>query len=381
MDLEKIFQGPPTPAKWRMLGDYLKGRKLYAGEGIKITDSSSSGYLIEAKKKREIRQSQPPPFSVLSLRRIPESDPVQYAAQLQEGWVITRDTVTGNDAVSFDEVFIGGQPMSTRPRPEITLTNGDFVMCNFTTNADGYVTGFPTIEVGADTPSVHHEPASGEGSGYAGDYWVKLFKFDINAGAPTITVYQQSDIEHQRLWTGRNVGGARYIHKEWSGADDTYDFRTLEQFIPTGGTVPDYGKVIVDAVGDEFLDANDAIKFSCISERDESPQINVDDDGAGTITIKGNNKSGSLYWEYCEEESGSAGETLLTWEDGLITNVNPNPSFKAGCAGLPSGYNGDMLYNLNGNWVVLSNPGAVPAGDDHWELWHDGTSPAWQSVP
>ena len=271
--------------------------------------------------------------------------------------------------------------MSTRPRPEITLTNGDFGVCNFTTNADGYVTGFPTIEVGADTPSVHHEPASGEGSGYAGDYWVKLFKFDINAGAPTITVYQQSDIEHQRLWTGRNVGGARYIHKEWSGADDTYDFRTLEQFIPTGGTVPDYGKVIVDAVGDEFLDANDAIKFSCISERDESPQINVDDDGAGTITIKGNNKSGSLYWEYCEEESGSAGETLLTWEDGLITNVNPNPSFKAGCAGLPTGYNGDMLYNLNGNWVVLSNPGAVPAGDDHWELWHDGTSPAWQSVP
>ena len=135
------------------------------------------------------------------------------------------------------------------------------------------------------------------------------------------------------MWTGRNVGGARYIHKEWSGADDTYDFRTLEQFIPTGINAPPYGKVIVDEVGDEHDAVNDSIKFSVISE-DLEGEIEVNDDGAGTITVRGNRKSGSLYWEYCEEdEYGSAGKTLLTWEDGLITNVDPLPVIKAGCKG------------------------------------------------
>lgn len=382
MDLESIFQGPPTPYKWNLLGQYLKGRKIYAGQGIDVTDSSGSGYIISAKSKREIRQSQAPPFSVISLRKIPESDPVEYALTLQEGWVIERDTVVGNDAVLFHEVSVGADPMSSRPRPEVMVESGDFVSVHFDTDTEGHVTGTPIIDVGIEKDSDHHQPPSGEGTGAYGSYYVKLLKFDITDGAPVITVYQQSDVEHSRLWTGQNIGGARYIHKQWDGATDTYDFRTLEQFVPTGGTVPDYGKVIVDPVGAEFDAVNDSIKFSCISEKYEDPQVNVDDDGAGTITIKGNNKSGSLYWEYCEEDDeGNLGETLLTWSDGLITNTNPNASFKAGCAGIPTGYNGDMLYNLNGDWVVLSNPGAVPPGDDHWELWHDGTTPAWQSVP
>ena len=382
MDLESIFQGPPTPYKWNLLGQYLKGRKIYAGKGIDVTDSSGSGYIISAKNKREIRQSQAPPFSVISLRKIPGSDPVEYALTLQEGWVIERDTVVGNDAVLFHEVNVGPDPMSSRPRPEVMVEAGDFVSVHFDTDTEGHVTGTPIIDVGTDKDSNHHQPPSGAGAGAVGSYYVKLLKFDITDGGPVITVYQQSDVEHSRLWTGQNIGGARYIHKEWDGATDTYDFRTLEQFVPTGaGTIPPYGKVIVDPVGDEFDDVNDSIKFSVISEHEEG-EIEVNDDGAGTIKIRGNNKSGSLYWEYCEEDDeGNLGETLLTWQDGLITNTNPNVSFKAGCAGLPTGYNGDMLYNLNGDWVVLSNPGPVPAGDDHWELWHDGAAPAWQSVP
>lgn len=380
-DLYSIFQGGYTANKWRLLGEYLKGREISAGEGIRLDDSSSSGTIISAPPKREVRQSQAPPFSVLSLRKVPDSDPVQYAAQLQEGWVIDRDTQQGSDAVVFYEVNLDGVPMSTRPRREILLENEDFVMVNYATDVNGHPSNTPTITKGVERNSDHHQPPSGESAGSAGNYFVKLFKFTIIGGAPTVTVYQQSDIEHSRLWSGRNVGGARNVHKERDGSDDKYDFRTLEQFIPTGENAPPYGKVIVDEVGDENDAVNDSIKFSVISE-DLEGEIEVNDDGAGTITVRGNRKSGSLYWEYCEEdEYGSAGKTLLTWEDGLITNVDPLPVIKAGCKGLPTGYNGDMLYNLNGNWVVLSNPGAVPAGDDHWELWHDGTSPAWQSVP
>lgn len=385
MDLETIFQGRMTPQKWRMLGDYLKGRGVVAGKGITIDDSSGSGVIVSAKSKREIKQSQPPPFSVISLRKVPDSDPVEYAAQLQEGWVIERDTLQGNDGVVFHEVEIGGDPMSDRPRPEVTLTDGDFVMVQFDTSETGYVTGTPEIIVGAEQDSDHHDPPSGEGEGATGSYYVKVLKFEIDAGAPTLTFYQQSDIEHPRLWTGRNVGGARYIHKYWDSAAERYDFRTLEQFEPTGGTVPDFGKIIVDPVGDEIDAANDAIKFSCISEKDEDPQIQVDDDGAGTITIKGNNKSGSLFWEYCEEnEEEETGETLLTWEDGLITNVNPNASFKAGCGeSLPSGSSGDILYHDGTDWVALTKPNKALITDGTYETYrleHDGDFPAWGGV-
>lgn len=373
MDLYTIFQGGYTENKWRLLGEYLKGREITAGEGIRIDDSSSSGTLISAPAKREIKQSQPPPFSIRSLRAVPESDPPQYAAELQEGWVIERDTLQGNDGVVFHEVNINAVPMSTRPREEITLEDGDFVMVNFDTDSEGHVTGDPTIIVGSEQTSNHHQPPSGEGAGYGGSYYVKILKFDINEGAPVFTVYQQSDIEHPRLWTGQNVGGARYIHKEWDGTTDTYDFRTLKQIEPSGRT---FGKVIVDAQGAEFDDVNDSIKFSAIAERLSSPQINVDDDGAGTITIEGNNNSGSLVWEYCEEnESGETQETILTWDDGLITSANA--SFKAGCAGLPNGYEGDILYHNGTDWVVLPNPGGNPNGEFH-VLTHTGINPEWR---
>jgi len=379
MDLHDIFQGRHTDYKWRMLGEYLKGNQINAGKGIKIENSSSSGSIISAIPAREKNQSQAPPFSVTTLRKIPEQS--QYAAELQEGWVIMRDTQNGSDAVKFYEVNIGSSPMSTRPRPEITLSHDDFVMVKYTTDEEGHVTGTPIIEVGAEQDSVHHNPASGAGTGSGGTYYVKIFKFTLSSGAPVLTVYQQSDIEHTRLWAGRNVGGARYIHKDWDKDADRYDFRTLEQFVPTGNNVPDYGKVIVDAVGDEDLDTNDAIKFSCLAEKDESPQVNVNDDGAGTITIEGNNKSGSLVWAYCEADAqGNTQETLLEWEDGLIT-TQQGGTITAGCgSGLPSGSSGDILYYNGSTWVTLAKPATTNANGEGYVLTHVGGStvaPDW----
>jgi len=376
MDLHQIFQGGYTDFKWRQLGEYLKGKQLSAGAGIKLETSTSSGSVISAKEPRQIRQSQAPPFSVLNTRA---TSSATWSVELQEGWVIERHTKydSATDAIEYHEVEINGQPMSSRPRQEIDLENNDFVYVEYETDEEGFLNTTPTIKHGATVQnSTHHQPPSGAGYGYGGTYRVKIFKFVNDNGSPKIVYYQQSDIEHTRLPTFRNVGGARYIHKKWEGSADRYDFRTLKQIEPTGRN---YGKVIVDFINNELDGQNDAIKFSAIAERYPQPQINVDDDGAGVITIKGNNNTGSLTWEYCEEEDGQTSETLLSWDDGLITSASA--SFKAGCVGLPTGSNGDILYNLNGTWTVLANPGAVPVGDDHWELWHDGNSPAWQSVP
>lgn len=314
MNLENIFQGQLTPYKWKLLGDYLKGQQIHKGKGIRLENSHTSGVTVSAVPFREVRQSQAPPFSVLSLKPVPDSNPKQFKAELQEGYVVERHTRSTADGVQYHECAIGGTVMSTRPRPEVTLEHGDYVQVYYETDEEGFVTSVPAIQVGAQSDSIHHQPPSGESAGSLGYYYLDLFKFEIDAGGPVIQYIQQSDIEHSRLWSGRNVGGARYIHKQWDGPDDRYDFRTLKQFEPTGRT---YGKVIVDPVGPEIDDVNDAIKFSAIAERATNPQVNVSDDGAGIVTVEGNGVNGSLRFEDC---IGTERATI-NWVDGLITTA------------------------------------------------------------
>lgn len=354
MDLQTIFQGPITPEKWRMLGRYLNGQTAQptTGMGQIMEKSGTSGVSISPKKQRQVKPTQSPPFSVLSCRKVPDSDPVEYALTLQEGWVVQRNTQTGVDGVTEFEPTIDGTTMSTRPRPELTVESGQFVACEYNTDDEGYIYDTPTITAGDEQDSDHHQPPSGAGSGATGFYWIKLFKFEITDGAPVFTYYQQSDIEHSRLWTGRNIGGARYIHKEFDGSADRYDFRTLEQVEPVGRT---FGKVIVDEVnGDEFDDANDSIKFSAICERDTNPQINVNDDGAGAVTVEGNDRDGSLTWTDCDTVSPTV-TTLLEWEDGLVT-TNGISNFTAGCGVSLPPYPTTEPASGN-NWVLCTTTG------------------------
>ena len=317
MEIHEIFEGGHSDYKWKQLGEYLKGRELAAGKGIKIENSPSSGAIISAKQEREKRQSQAPPFSILSLR--PTSS-TQYAVELQEGWVIQRKTKidAAVDSVDFHEVRMSVSAyMSTRPRSEVTLSDGEFAYVSYTSDNEGLINSTPTISVAAAVPkSSHHQPPSGEATGAYGTYYVKLFKLTVDSGSPKIIVYQQSDIEHTRLPTFRNVGGERYIHKDWDGVADRYDFRTLEQNAPSGRT---YGKVIVDPVGAESLDANDSIKFSAIAElaSASSPQVRVNDDNAGIVTIRGNSNNATINFTDCD---GGTAVYQMTFVDGLLTS-------------------------------------------------------------
>lgn len=338
MDLYQIFQGAYSDYKWKKLGEYLKGKQLNAGKGIKIENSTSSGSIISAKQPRDIRQSQAPPFSVLSLRQTTSNT---YAVEIQEGWLIQRKTGTGSsiDAIDFHEVYYSnGNAMSVRPRTEIALADNEFVYVHYKTDEEGFIktaeNDRPTLMIASSVPSsLHHQPPSGEADssthGADGNYNVKLFKLTIDSGLPKIIVHQQSDIEHTRLPSFKNVGGQRFIHKDWDGVEDRYLFRTLKQTTPSGRT---YGKVIVDAVGTEMAEINDSIKFSAIAEKTSPSQIKVNDDGAGIVTVRGNNVNGSIRFEDCSSNEIAT----LEWNDGLITGPNTNLTIQVpGCGSSP----------------------------------------------
>lgn len=208
IDLETIFQGKMTPHKWNQLGEYLKGQTITAGKGLRMTSSTSSGMVIDEVKKKRFRRQRADPFSVLSCRPVPDSTPQTYKVQLQEGWIISRATKQNVDSLIYDEPEIGGVAMSADPSPELTMEDGEFALVQYDTDEEGFILGTPAIIVGSEQASDHHQPPSGEYVGAGGYYYVKLFQLNVVAGKPEIDYYQQTDIEHSRLWTGRNVGGA-----------------------------------------------------------------------------------------------------------------------------------------------------------------------------
>jgi hypothetical protein len=365
MDLETIFQGKMTSYKWTLLGEYLKGSKVQPGAGLNFQSSTSSGTVISSIKQRDRKPSSPPAFAPLSLRKIVDSS--NYLIEIQEGMVIVRATQSDQDALIYHFPKIGGVLMSNQPKPEITITDGDFIMAQYSTDVWGFIVGDVDIIAGAAQTSLHHQPPSGEFGGTEGDYYIKLLEFTIDAGAPKFKLHQQSDIEHSRLWTGRNVGSARNVHKEWNGLADKYDFRTLEQVdVPATRAG---GKVIVDLAGDENLAANDAIKFSCIAGIVE-PQVTVSDDGAGVITVRGN--SNNQRFDFEDHNGDALG--FIQWVDGLVTSGTDTITIPQG---LPAGDYGDILYHNGTDWVVLLNPGAPVNTDAFQVLVHDGTAPSW----
>lgn len=322
MNLFDIFQGRLTDTKWKKLGEYLKGREIQAGRGIIIENSSINGTVISTEKPREIPRSQAPPFSVIGIRK----DGSDWKLQLQEGWVIQRVTTSTGDAVEFKEVQIGGSAMSTRERPEITVAHNDFVFVSYTTTDDGLINNTPTIQVGTNPTSTHHQPQPSTGCASSGDgsYNVKLFKFVIENGGPKVVYYQQSDIEHSRLPKIENVGGHRFLHPKRDGANDYYALKTLEQVNVSGAN---YGKVIVPVVSDEC--SEETIKFSAIAERSSDPQIRVVDNQAGKIDITGNSVNTIIYFQNCDSNTVAS----LEFVDGLLKSYTGSPIQLGECNG------------------------------------------------
>lgn len=341
MDLYDIFQGRWTDQKWKRLGEYLKGREIHAGRGITIEDSSSSGTIISAEQVRQFPPTQAPPFSVLSIRRVPDSEPAEYKIEIQEGWVIDRNTTSGSDAIDFHEVSIGAQLMSVRPRAEITVKENDIVYLHYKTDDKGYIKVGETVTTGtapntvtsnlpaiipyaAEQTSTHHQPPSGDcGTSVEGIYFIKLFKFVLEDNGPKIVVYQQSDVEHSKLPNFENIGGERFIHSQRNGGNDQYEFKTLEQIEPSDSR--GFGKTIVPVPAGESECDSETIKFSAICERPYvgglAAQIQVEDDNQGIVTVKGNGVNTIIYFQDCNSNNVAS----LEFIDGLLSSSTGSP--------------------------------------------------------
>jgi hypothetical protein len=128
----------------------------------------------------------------------------------------------------------GTVKLDATPRPQVAMATGNIAWCRIKTDDQGTITEDPTIVVsGANHDGTHYYPEDPDASGQDGDYYVKLFKLEDDAGTPRVRVYQQSDIEHwAQLWTGRNVGTGSRVFKEHTEEENIYKFRTLVGLAP-----------------------------------------------------------------------------------------------------------------------------------------------------
>ena len=53
MSINDIFRGPPTPAKWTALGEYLRGQRITGGRGIMISSNPITGTVVKATARRD----------------------------------------------------------------------------------------------------------------------------------------------------------------------------------------------------------------------------------------------------------------------------------------------------------------------------------------
>ena len=215
---------------WNMLLDAITARTPRPGVGLKLL--STDGGFSYSSPYPTIRPRDHAPFSAIAIAK---SDTYgNFDVTMKEGWVIERQPKTGDHpAVKFWMPVAGGVALNATPRPQICMTDGQTARCHFTTDSKGQVSATPEIVITSDADAIdgtHYSPSDPEGSGTDGNYYVSLFRLDLDAnGVTTITPYQQSDIEHwAQLWTGENLGSGIGVFKEHVEAENVYKFRTVE---------------------------------------------------------------------------------------------------------------------------------------------------------
>ena len=307
---QKKKPGDPVLATdWNLLLDAVAARTPCPGNGLQFVASSGGFSYSSPPPKGELSKGQPP-FSVIAIARYGSN----YKVTIKEGWVIERQPkTTSHPAVKFHMPKYGTTTLDTIPRPQLTMSINDIAWCRYQTDQAGAVTNPPEIVVSPDNQNgTHYYPTDPEGSGGNGDYYVKLFKLELDGGSPRVVVYQQSDIGHwAQLWTGENVGGGEKVYKNHDEATNIYKFRTASGRAGYAGDSPDAGV---------------------------TAQIKVVTDGE-VIRVLGNGRKGSRVWKDCDGNE----VFRIEWSDGLITSGG-NLYMECGCDGASS--NGSNSSNI-----------------------------------
>ena len=222
---QKKKPGDPVMAEdWNLLLDAITARTPRSGNGLKLI--CSSGGFAYSSSPQMVTHIAHPPFSVIGIEKAGAS----YKVTMKEGWVIERQPRSDlHPAVIFWMPKAGTVKLDTTPRPQVTMAIGNTAWCRVKTNNQGLITEDPTIVVSSTNhDGIHYYPDDPDASGQDGDYYVKLFKLEDDAGTPRVRVYQQSDIEHwAQLWTGRNVGTGSRVFKEHTEDENIYKFRSI----------------------------------------------------------------------------------------------------------------------------------------------------------
>ncbi|MCX6878923.1 MAG: hypothetical protein NTW21_34705 [Verrucomicrobia bacterium] len=242
---QKKKPGDPVLASdWNLLLEAIAARTPCPGTGLEFV-ASSGGFCYSMPQPLGQLPKGQPSFSVIAIAR----DGSNYLVTIREGWVIERQPKTGDHpAVKFHMPEYGGKALDSVPKPEISMAIGDTAWCRYRTDVTGAVTGTPEIIVAAaNQDGVHYHPTDPEGSGGDGDYYVKLFKLELDDGVPGVRVYQQSDVEHwAQLWTGENVGTGAGVYKKHDEVENIFKFRSIRG---EGITVTEDGDEILISLG------------------------------------------------------------------------------------------------------------------------------------
>jgi hypothetical protein len=286
---------------WNLLLEAVAARTPCPGNGLQLVASSGGFAYSSPPPKGDMPKGQPP-FSVIAI----EKSGGNYLVTIKEGWVIERQPKTGDHpAVKLWMPRHGATTLDTIPRPQLAMSIDDIAWCRYQTSAAGSLTAAPEIIVAAaNQDGAHYYPTDPEASGGNGDFYVKLFKLELDGGSPRVRVYQQSDIGHvAQLWTGENVGGGQRIFKKHDEATNIYQFRSLAGRGTYTGDYPDAGV---------------------------TGQVKTVTDG-DLVRVVGNGRKGSRVWKDCDGNE----VFRIEWNDGLITSGG-NLYMECGCDGASS---------------------------------------------
>ncbi|MCW1921317.1 hypothetical protein OKA05_02060 [Luteolibacter arcticus] len=223
--------GPPTRESWNQLLEKLESLVILPGPGL-FMRRASSGTTLWSKGGRRSGggAAEPYAFQVYGLK----NDGSEWTCKIAPGWVRNKNpAAVAEFPVSDWMPEIEGNPMDaidgeTGETARLTIQDGDFIYCHFTTSTKGIIEETPLIQVSSDEETIHYQP---DPDGVTGDYWLPIAYIEITDDVVSITQFQVGGpIEFvPNLWEFEQVGGGREVIKERSQDEDKWIFRTLKE--------------------------------------------------------------------------------------------------------------------------------------------------------
>lgn len=250
MDLNDIFSGPITPAKWRMLGEYLQTSKVTAGKGLKFRHVGNKT-ILSAKRAGSGSPRPLMPFEVTC-----EKDGASWKCKVARGVVAERVVDEDVDTVIYwvPEGMLDEEDESIA----LTITDGQgvFVVVNVSESGQIEEDGV-TIEVlDADGISVNHfTPSVADESGTAGVYKYRLGKVAITT--------EPDECKFTPDMAGSNIShwvDLPQFEKEAGDFDIFKKFNLSEKKYKTKGITADLGESETATI--KITDTGDELKFA-----------------------------------------------------------------------------------------------------------------------